>query len=55
MRNNLSYQGGGIAINDQSKSAEYASMANEMMQEYITWAKTVKVAQNMAVCWSAGI
>jgi hypothetical protein len=55
MRNNLSYQGGGIAVNDQQKSAEYANMANEMMQEYLNWARTVKVAQNMSVCWSSGI
>jgi hypothetical protein len=55
MRNNLSYQSGGIAINDQAKNAEYTSIANEMMQEYITWAKTVKVGQNMQMCWGAGI
>lgn len=54
-RNRLSYQAGGVAIDDQSKAAEYLQMAEAILTEYKQFMHTEKVRINMEFCWGTGI
>lgn len=54
-RNQLNYQAGGIAIDDQNKSAEYQAIADRMMMEFKAWMMQEKIRQNIERAWSAGL
>lgn len=54
-RNRLAYQAGGIAIDDQSKAAEYEQIGRENLAEFDRWMRHMKLSKNIPRAWSVGL
>lgn len=54
-RNQLSYNAGGITIDDQNKSQEYQAISNELMDEFRQWMMAEKVRINIEAAWGRGL
>lgn len=50
-RNHLSYQAGGVAIDDRNKGPLYRQQASAKLQEFKAWVKEAKVALNIDGAW----
>lgn len=46
-RNNLRYNAAGLSVDDQDKAGEYEQLAERRINEFLGWAKSVKVTQNL--------
>lgn len=46
-RNHLKYSAAGLAVDDQDKAPEYEQLAERRINEFLGWARSVKVAQNL--------
>lgn len=50
-RNQLDYQAGGMAVNDQNKEANYERAGQTRWQAYREWVRATKAAINLEGCW----
>lgn len=50
-RNQLDYQAGGMAVNDQNKEANYERAGQTRWQAYRDWVRATKAAINLEGCW----
>jgi hypothetical protein len=50
-RNNLTYNDGGITVNDTDKAAAYEQIGNQFMQEFETKTRWWKREYNMSLGW----
>ena len=51
-RNDLTYQIGGGAINDQAKATPYEAAAEKLWKDYIDWVRRKKREINQSIGWS---
>ena len=52
-RNQLEYQAGGIAVNDQNKEQNYAAASQRRMQMWREFVRNKKAAMNLEGCWGS--
>lgn len=50
-RNHLSYNAGGVSVDDQNKYQQYDAAGDRLWAEYREWVKSMKTAQNMEQGW----
>jgi hypothetical protein len=50
-RNQLDYQAGGMAVNDQNKEANYERAGQARWQAYREWVRATKASINLEGCW----
>lgn len=50
-RNHLSYNAGGVAVDDQNKFQQYDAAGDKLWAEYKSWVSTVKKAANAEQGW----
>lgn len=50
-RNQLDYQAGGMAVNDQNKEANYERAGQMRWQAYREWVRATKASINLEGCW----
>jgi hypothetical protein len=50
-RNQLSYQAGGMAVDDQNKEANYERAGQARWQAYREWVRATKAAINLEGCY----
>jgi hypothetical protein len=52
-RNQLDYQAGGMAVNDQNKEANYERAGQARWQAYREWVRATKASINLEGCWGS--
>ncbi len=53
VKNQLSYQAGGLAVDDFNKAADYRAAADARWLEYTTWVRATKVTLNLNAGWGS--
>jgi len=51
LRNHLPYQAAGIQVDDKNKFEPYYKLSQDAKNEYVQWAKEVKLQLNAQQCW----